>query len=59
MVVVVDINDIEDIVTQGGNLIRPGTCYVQRDPFPCRQDAGFDHNHYDDDHSVKITTIPS
>ena len=65
VVVVVDINDIGDSATQGGNLVRPGACYVQRDPFPCRQDAGFDQTSYDDDDqseydsSVKITAIPS
>ena len=48
VVVVVDINDIGDSATQGGNLVRPCACYVQRDPFPCRKDAGFDQTNYDD-----------
>ena len=48
--IIININ-IEDTATQGGNLVRPGACYVQRDPFPCRQDAGCDHDNYDDDDS--------
>ena len=52
-----DLDDIADALDQGGDLVRPGAGDVQRDPLPCRQDAGCDHKDDKGDNMMIIINV--